>query len=86
MPPVRSTGSPGPCANFSTDANVSVEPDTETIVAVSWFVVFPRRMVSPVAKPPVLTAVTLEAPTALTPPVLVRSAPGETASTATTVQ
>ena len=86
LPPVRTIGSPLPCANLSGDAKLRLDPDTETIVALSWLPAFPICTVSPVDKPVPLIAVVDVAPTVLTPAVAVLSAPGDTAATATTVQ
>ena len=46
FPPVRTIGSPAPCANFSGEAKLIVDPLTVTTVAVSWFDVLPIRTVS----------------------------------------
>src|SRR3954454_14302196 len=86
LPPVRTIGSPLPGANLSGDADLRLDPDTETIVALSWLPAFPICTVSPVDKPVPLIAVVDVAPAVLTPAVAVLSAPGDTAATATTVQ
>ena len=85
LPPVRTTGSPTPWANFSAAASVSVEPLALTTVALSWFDEVPIVTLSPAANP-VLTELMLVAPVAVVVAVLEVSAPGENAWTATTVQ